>query len=231
MIRHLLRLTWNRKRSTLLLLLELFVTFLVVALVSTTAIYQAANWHRPLGFDPTGVLVARIDYQRSSDDFFEPAEAEGFARLLQEVRSLPEVESAAGCHVVPFDLSAMESQFEHDGERFDSSLNEVTDDFERVMGLEIGGWLGDHIVVSGYVVTPAVGFVRPGFELTLDRTEVESVFEVPLAYALDASNYVARERTFAGRTFRGHDLPFEGRNIWGATAVMLGSLRRALGFA
>ena len=86
-------------------------------------------------------------------------------------------------------------------------------------------------MVSGYVVTPAVGFVRPGFELTLDRTEVESVFEVPLAYALDASNYVARERTFAGRTFRGHDLPFEGRNIWGATAVMLGSLRRALGFA
>ena len=92
------------------------------------------------------------------------------------------------------------------------------------------GWLGDHIVVSGYVVTPAVGFVRPGFELALDRTEVESVFEVPLDYALDASNYVARERTFAGRTFRGHDLPYQGRNIWGATAVMLGSLRRALGF-
>jgi hypothetical protein len=55
------------------------------------------------------------------------------------------------------------------------------------------------------------------------------VFEVPLDYALDASNYVARERTFAGRTFRGHDLPYQGRNIWGATAVMLGSLRRALG--
>ncbi|MFO1394731.1 MAG: CoA pyrophosphatase [Steroidobacteraceae bacterium] len=105
---------------------------------------------------------------------------------------------------------------------------------EEEIGLPRGhvthaGWLGDHIVVSGYVVTPAVGFVRPGYELSLDRTEVQSVFEVPLAYALDAANYVARERTFAGRTFRGHDLPYEGRNIWGATAVMLGSLRRALG--
>ncbi|MFO1407465.1 MAG: CoA pyrophosphatase [Steroidobacteraceae bacterium] len=105
---------------------------------------------------------------------------------------------------------------------------------EEEIGLPRGhvtqaGWLGDHVVVSGYVVSPAVGFVRPGYTLSLDRTEVESVFEVPLEYALDASNYVARERTFAGRTFRGHDLPYEGRNIWGATAVMLGSLRRALG--
>lgn len=142
MIRHLLRLTWNRKRSTALLLLELFVTFLVVALVSTTALYQATNWRRPLGFEPAGVMVARIDYQRSSDDFFEPAEVDGFARLLQEVRAQPEVEAAAGCHVVPFDLSSMESEFERDGERFDASLNEVTDDFERVMGLEIvaGRW-------------------------------------------------------------------------------------------
>ena len=142
MIRHLLRLTWNRKRSTALLLLELFVTFLVVALVSTTALYQATNWRRPLGFDFAGVMVARIDYQRSSDDFFEPGETGGFARLLQEVRALPEVEAAAGCHIVPFDLSSMESEFEHAGERFDSSLNEVTDDFDRVMGLEIvaGRW-------------------------------------------------------------------------------------------
>jgi putative ABC transport system permease protein len=154
MIRHLLRLTWNRKRSTALLLLELFVTFLVVALVSTTALYQASNWRRPLGFEPAGVLVARIDYQRSSDDFFEPAEVEGFTRLLQEVRALPEVEAAAGCHVVPFDLSSMESEFEHDGERFESSLNEVTDDFERVMGLEIvaGRWFSPADDGAGPVV-------------------------------------------------------------------------------
>lgn len=164
MIRHLLRLTWNRKRSTALLMLELFVTFLVVALVATTALYQATNWHRPLGFEPAGVLVARIDYQRSSDDFFEPAEAEGFARLLQEVRALPEVEAAAGCHVVPFDLSSMESEFERDGERFASSLNEVTDDFERVMGLEL---------VAGRWFSPSDDGAAP---VVLDRDLAERVF-------------------------------------------------------
>lgn len=164
MIRHLLRLTWNRKRSTALLLLELFVTFLVVALVATTGLYQATNWHRPLGFEPAGVLVARIDYQRSSDDFFEPAEVEGFARLLQEVRALPEVEAAAGCHVVPFDLSSMESEFEHDGERFASSLNEVTDDFARVMGLEL---------VAGRWFSPSDDGAAP---VVLDRDLAERVF-------------------------------------------------------
>ena len=164
MIRHLLRLTWNRKRSTALLLLELFVTFLVVALVTTTALYQSTNWNRPLGFDYAGVLVARIDYQRSSDDFFEPAEASGFARLLQEVRALPEVESAAGCHVVPFDLASMESEFERDGERISSPLNEVTDDFDRVMALEI---------VAGRWFSPADDGAAP---VVLDRDLAARVF-------------------------------------------------------
>ena len=182
MIRHLLRLTWNRKRSTALLLLELFVTFLVVALVSTTALYQATNWRRPLGFEPAGVMVARIDYQRSSDDFFEPAETEGFARLLQEVRALPEVEAAAGCHVVPFDLSSMESEFEHDGERIASSLNEVTDDFARVMGLEIvaGRWFSPEddgaapVVLDRDLATRVFGSAQAAIGQSLQESDSES---------------------------------------------------------
>ncbi len=179
MIRHLLRLAWNRKRSTVLLLLELFVTFLVVALVTTTALYQSTNWHRPLGFDSAGVLVARIDYQRSSDDFFEPSEAAGFGRLLQEVRTLPEVDSAAGCHVVPFDLASMESEFEVDGERIASPLNEVTDDFDRVLNLQIvaGRWFSPaddgaaSVVLDRDLAERSFGSVRAAIGQSLDESD------------------------------------------------------------
>jgi 8-oxo-dGTP pyrophosphatase MutT (NUDIX family) len=92
----------------------------------------------------------------------------------------------------------------------------------------LAGYLGDHAVISGYVVTPVVGFVRPGFTLRLDVTEVEDVFEVPLAFVLDPSHHVPRERHLGGFTYTGYDIPFQGRNIWGATAVMLRSLYRQL---
>ena len=44
------------------------------------------------------------------------------------------------------------------------------------------GYLSDHILLSGFRVTPVVAFVRPGFELLLDSQEVEDTFEVPLSH-------------------------------------------------
>ena len=94
--------------------------------------------------------------------------------------------------------------------------------------VRLAGYLPDHFVITGYVVTPVVGFVRPDFTLRLDLTEVEEAFEVPLSFVLDRANHVPRERHFAGRTFKGYDIPYQGHNIWGATAVMLMSLCRLL---
>ncbi len=83
------------------------------------------------------------------------------------------------------------------------------------------GYLQDHLVISGFRVTPAVGFVQPGFRLRLDETEVENVFEVPLEFVLDPRNHLPRDRNIAGHTIVTHEIPYEGRQIWGATASML----------
>lgn len=101
------------------------------------------------------------------------------------------------------------------------------------IGLEPGyvsltGYLHDHLVLTGYLITPAVAFVRPGFELRLDRTEVEDAFEVPLEFVLDPANHIPAPRTFAGQTIMTYDIPYQGRHIWGATAGMLRSLCQAL---
>jgi hypothetical protein len=77
-------------------------------------------------------------------------------------------------------------------------------------------------------VTPAVAFVRPGFDLRLDRTEVEDVFEVPLEFVLDPRNHLPRDRSVAGHTIVTHEIPYEGRHIWGATASMLITFARLL---
>ena len=105
---------------------------------------------------------------------------------------------------------------------------------EEEIGLErrhvaVAGFLPDHLVVSGYRVTPVVGFVRPGFALRPDPREVAETFEVPLPFFLDPRNHVPRTRRFEGHEVTLVDMPFGPRNIWGATANMLMTLYRVLG--
>jgi 8-oxo-dGTP pyrophosphatase MutT (NUDIX family) len=90
------------------------------------------------------------------------------------------------------------------------------------------GFLTDHVVISGFRVTPVVAMVRPGFKLLLDAQEVADTFEVPLSFVLDPRNHRPRVHRFraADAEARMFDIPYGNRNIWGATAGMLVTLYR-----
>jgi 8-oxo-dGTP pyrophosphatase MutT (NUDIX family) len=94
--------------------------------------------------------------------------------------------------------------------------------------VSIAGFLPDHVVISGFRVTPVVGMVRPGFELLLDAQEVEDTFEVPLAFVFDPRNHRPRLHRFRSADVEAEmlDIPYGNRNIWGATAGMLVTLYR-----
>ncbi|MCZ8131483.1 MAG: CoA pyrophosphatase [Steroidobacteraceae bacterium] len=114
----------------------------------------------------------------------------------------------------------------------DAALRET----EEEIGLgrahvEVLGYLPDHLVISGFRVTPVVAFVRPGALLRLDPVEVAATFEVPLAYVLDPGNHRSRMRPLGDGHVEVFDIPFGKRNIWGATAGMLMTLCALLGDA
>ena len=90
------------------------------------------------------------------------------------------------------------------------------------------GYLPDHLVISGFLVTPVVAFVQPGFELLLDAKEVQDTFEVPLGYIFDASNHrrQLRRSAITGEEVEFRDIPYGTHTIWGATAGMLLTLYR-----
>jgi 8-oxo-dGTP pyrophosphatase MutT (NUDIX family) len=94
--------------------------------------------------------------------------------------------------------------------------------------VSVVGYLADHVLFSGFRVTPVVGFVRAGFELSLASTEVQSCFEVPLSYVFEPANHRTRLRRLAGSAteLELRDIPFGTHNIWGATAGMLMTLYR-----
>jgi 8-oxo-dGTP pyrophosphatase MutT (NUDIX family) len=87
------------------------------------------------------------------------------------------------------------------------------------------GFLPDHVVQTGYRITPVVALLQPGLALTPDGTEVAEVFELPLAIALAADSYRVGRRTIRGVDVDTWELPFGSYNIWGATAGMLANLR------
>jgi 8-oxo-dGTP pyrophosphatase MutT (NUDIX family) len=90
------------------------------------------------------------------------------------------------------------------------------------------GRLADYETVTGYRVTPVVGWVEPPFSVIPDPVEVADVFEVPLAFLLEPVNQ-QRHFRMLGEIRRDYfAIPFRERYIWGATAAMLMILDRTL---
>lgn len=78
--------------------------------------------------------------------------------------------------------------------------------------------------VTGFVVTPVVGWVRPGFSPVLDPGEVADVFEAPFDWLMDPANHRRDVEVFDGHERTYWAMPWGDRYIWGATAGMLRAL-------
>ena len=117
----------------------------------------------------------------------------------------------------------------HDSDAVAAALRET----EEEVGLardrvRVIGRLDSYVTGTGFEITPIVGIVAPPFALAIDPYEVAEAFEVPLAFILDRNNHQRVERESAGMRRAFFVLPFEGRNIWGATAGILVNLAEVL---
>jgi len=90
------------------------------------------------------------------------------------------------------------------------------------------GELAHYETVTGYRVTPVVGWVEPPFALRPDPVEVADVFEVPLAFVLEPANQQRHFRMLGALRRDYWAIPYGDRYIWGATAAMLMILDRTL---
>ncbi|MEO8134596.1 MAG: CoA pyrophosphatase [Betaproteobacteria bacterium] len=98
------------------------------------------------------------------------------------------------------------------------SQEEIGLDESRV---DILGEVGRYETVTGYSVTPVVGWVEPPLDLVTDPVEVAEVFEVPLAYVFNPGNFEQHQRDVGGQVRHYFVCQYEDRCIWGATAAML----------
>jgi len=86
------------------------------------------------------------------------------------------------------------------------------------------GYLDVYATTFGFRVLPTVARVQPGFDLKIDTSEVDDVFEVPLAFLMDPQNHKRGTREYRGITRYFYEMPYNERYIWGATAGILRAL-------
>ena len=94
--------------------------------------------------------------------------------------------------------------------------------------IEVLGVLGDYYTQAGYRITPVVGLVQPPFAVLANPGEVDEIYEVSLARALDGRNYALTWH----RPGRAHFAFSEGQvRIAGPTvSVLIGFYEALLGF-
>ena len=103
--------------------------------------------------------------------------------------------------------------------------------------VDVLGAMPTYTTGTGFIVTPIVALVAPGFTVTPDPFEVADVFEVPLAFLMNPAHHRRHavelngaKREFLSMPWDGHDAQGRPRRyfIWGATAAMLRNLYRFL---
>jgi 8-oxo-dGTP pyrophosphatase MutT (NUDIX family) len=94
--------------------------------------------------------------------------------------------------------------------------------------VELIGRIQDHITGTGFIVTPFVGFIPPGFVARPDPEEVADVFEVPFAAMMAPDGLQPCTERRLGTRLRGYELRYGGERVWGATAAMLVTLKKII---
>jgi 8-oxo-dGTP pyrophosphatase MutT (NUDIX family) len=85
------------------------------------------------------------------------------------------------------------------------------------------------VYASNFLVRPLVAIApqRPAFRP--DSREVAGLLELPLPHLMDERNYGTCTIARGSLSFRAPCITFQGRHIWGATALILGALLDVIG--
>jgi putative ABC transport system permease protein len=154
MMRHLLKLVWRRKRASGLIMVEIFLSFLVVFVVATLGLYFAGNYRSPMGFDWRGVWLVHVEPNVPLEGKeAKIAYREQLVRLTREIRGLPQVAAAAALNLTPYDGHVWDStQDLADGRDVAFEVNHAAIEMPDVLGVRVerGRWFDPSDAALGY---------------------------------------------------------------------------------
>ncbi|MCB0546757.1 MAG: ABC transporter permease [Phaeodactylibacter sp.] len=151
MIKHLIKLIWNKKRSNFLLTTEIFASFIVLFGVMSLVFYNYGNYRQPLGYDYENVWAVYFNRQDMPDSLFHAA----VARAKRQALSHREVEGAALSSLnTPYAQVTIQWGINYEGKSLLAQMVLADEDYTSVLNvpLEEGRWMDRAEVESGQPV-------------------------------------------------------------------------------
>jgi putative ABC transport system permease protein len=144
MITHLLKFVWNRRQTNLLVIIEIFFSFLVLTVVITFGVYYAESYRRPPGFGYENVwyISMRLGYRPSYSHTGTMEDSTAMRQVYLALQDLEEIEAVGATQAVPFLASSWNTSLGYKGKGVQTECGAVTDDLKEVLGLKVvhGRW-------------------------------------------------------------------------------------------
>lgn len=141
MIRHLFKLVWNRKRTHLLIVAEVLLSFMVVFALIATALHLGSLYSNPLGYEYENVWAVNVDRETQSFEW-DAEEANRFHGLRRELETLDPIVAVAAASNYPFSDSSDRQGWELEGRRLQAEVMFVSMKLPDVLDVELveGRW-------------------------------------------------------------------------------------------
>jgi len=151
MLKPIFKMIWKRRKTSRLILAEMFISFLLLFGLSVALLKILTNYFQPLGFEYKDVWVLNIDPNLNVVSEEEvSARRELFSLLTEELRTMPGVVNIASCASnLPYQLGFYENTVTYEGNICRNAIMVETDKgYPAVVNLDIheGRWFDNNDV-------------------------------------------------------------------------------------
>ncbi|HTK80779.1 MAG TPA: FtsX-like permease family protein [Bacteroidota bacterium] len=142
MIRHLFKLIWNKKKSNLLITLEVLFSFLVLFAVVTMGVVALERFNQPLGYSYNNVWLVEVDTRLTFDSVYNAQKRAIVDQLLLAMKQLPEIEQTSTWAIPPYSSYMSSYGEETNGKLVRIAIHHGSEDAKDVLGLQLlkGRW-------------------------------------------------------------------------------------------
>lgn len=140
-IRHLFKLMWNRRKMNLLMIIEIFISYLVIFLLCQSLVKFAFYYSEPLGFNYKDVWNLEIN----TNNLEVAAARENMELLKQEILSHPEVINISEAYNLPYTSVGIQTMLDLNGITIKTNLMLGDDNYADVLEIEMieGRWFNE----------------------------------------------------------------------------------------
>ena len=152
MIKHIFKLIWNKKGSNALMILEIFLSFLVLFVVVGYVIFNMDILNKPLGFETADRWMISLDYKVDLKDSLDKVAT--LHNLRSELLAMEEVEKVSFIQSIsPFSDNNWRNSFNHNNHSVNANMFPLDIAYGDLMGVNVieGRWFNEDDLNSIHV--------------------------------------------------------------------------------